>query len=233
MRNGIQTHVPVALPPERYPVHIVQRAGWNTRQVVWGIEKRKARAPTIHRKPTFQPVSSRYIDYAIPAPIRLQFRPGNVVTRLTSPHIPQTAYKNSELEIFNRLLPLTSWTERCSVREEPSRNRYMVIYIYCRIYLIYYFPWNLYSIYFFYKLTFFTWCLKGMSLNKSKVKWSGYRPGVAQRVGRVIALLFHDRGTRRGWVVSSRPRPHFTPGKDPLPIVQKAGWLLGPVWTGA
>ena len=25
-----------------------------------------------------------------------------------------------------------------------------------------------------------------------------YRPGVAQRVGRVIALLFHDRGTRRG-----------------------------------
>ena len=25
-----------------------------------------------------------------------------------------------------------------------------------------------------------------------------YRPGVAQRVGRDIALLFHDRGTRRG-----------------------------------
>jgi len=25
-----------------------------------------------------------------------------------------------------------------------------------------------------------------------------YRPGVAQRVGRGIALLFHDRGTRRG-----------------------------------
>jgi len=24
------------------------------------------------------------------------------------------------------------------------------------------------------------------------------RPGVAQRVGRGIALLFHDRGTRRG-----------------------------------
>jgi len=31
-----------------------------------------------------------------------------------------------------------------------------------------------------------------------KVKWSRYRPGVAQRVGRGIALLFHDRGTRRG-----------------------------------
>jgi len=36
---------------------------------------------------------------------------------------------------------------------------------------------------------------------------------VAQRVGRGIALLFHDRGTRR---VSSTPRPHFTPEKDPF-----------------
>ena len=32
----------------------------------------------------------------------------------------------------------------------------------------------------------------------NKVKCSRYRPGVAQRVGRGIALLFHDRGTRRG-----------------------------------
>ena len=29
-------------------------------------------------------------------------------------------------------------------------------------------------------------------------------------MGRRIALLFHDRGTRRGWVVSSTPRPYFT-----------------------
>jgi len=33
---------------------------------------------------------------------------------------------------------------------------------------------------------------------KKKVKGSRYRPGVAQRVGRGIAILFHDRGTRRG-----------------------------------
>jgi len=65
-----------------------------------------------------------------------------------------------------------------------------------------------------------------------KVKWSCYRPGVVQRVGGGIALLFHDRGTRRGWVVSSTPRPHFTPGKDPVPTLQKAGWAPGPVWTG-
>ena len=33
-------------------------------------------------------------------------------------------------------------------------------------------------------------------------------------------------------MVSSTPRPHFTPGKDPVPIVQEAGWVPGPVWTG-
>jgi len=51
-----------------------------------------------------------------------------------------------------------------------------------------------------------------------KVKWSRYRPGVAQRVGRGIALLHLDHGTGTGWGVSSTPRPHFTPGKDPVPI---------------
>ena len=30
------------------------------------------------------------------------------------------------------------------------------------------------------------------------------------------------------------PRPgRFTPGKDPVPIVQEAGWAKGGVWTGA
>jgi len=32
-------------------------------------------------------------------------------------------------------------------------------------------------------------------------------------------------------VVSSIPRPHFTPRKQPVPIVQEAGWASGPVWT--
>ena len=54
---------------------------------------------------------------------------------------------------------------------------------------------------------------------------------VAQRVGRGIALLFHDRGTRREWVVSITPRPYFNPRKDPVPIVQEAGWAPRPVWT--
>jgi hypothetical protein len=65
-----------------------------------------------------------------------------------------------------------------------------------------------------------------------KVKWFPYRFRVVQSVGRGIALLLHNRGTRKGWVVSSTPRPHFTPGKDKVPILQEAGWAPGPVWTG-
>jgi len=53
------------------------------------------------------------------------------------------------------------------------------------------------------------------------------------KIGKVIPLQARcDRSTRRGWVVSSMFRPHFTPGKDSVPIVQEAGWALGPVWMG-
>ena len=48
---------------------------------------------------------------------------------------------------------------------------------------------------------------------------------MAQGVGRGIALLFHDRGTRSGFVVSSTPRPHFTPGKTRYPFHRR---LVGP-----
>ena len=33
-------------------------------------------------------------------------------------------------------------------------------------------------------------------------------------------------------MVSSTSLPHFTLGKDSVPILQKAGWAPGPVWTG-
>ena len=33
-------------------------------------------------------------------------------------------------------------------------------------------------------------------------------------------------------MVSNMPRPYFTPGKDPVPNVQEAGWAPWPVWTG-
>ena len=55
----------------------------------------------------------------------------------------------------------------------------------------------------------------------------------AQRGSRGITLLFLDHGTRRGWGVSVTPRQLFTLGKEPVPIVQEAGWAPGPVWTGA
>jgi hypothetical protein len=32
---------------------------------------------------------------------------------------------------------------------------------------------------------------------------------------------------------AARPGRTFTPGKDPVPIVQEAGWVPRPVWTGA
>jgi hypothetical protein len=52
---------------------------------------------------------------------------------------------------------------------------------------------------------------------------------------RVEAQLYSifDLGTRRGWEVSITSRPHLTPGKDTVPIVQEAGWASGPVWTSA
>jgi len=40
---------------------------------------------------------------------------------------------------------------------------------------------------------------------------------------RGINPLFRDHSNRRGWEVSVMPRPLFTPGKDPVPIVQEKG----------
>jgi hypothetical protein len=53
---------------------------------------------------------------------------------------------------------------------------------------------------------------------------------MASRVGRDIALPFLDRGIRRGEWSTARPKPHFTPRKDPVPNVQEVGWAPGPVW---
>ena len=34
-------------------------------------------------------------------------------------------------------------------------------------------------------------------------------------------------------MVSSTPRPHFTPEKDPVPILQETPWAPRPVWAVA
>jgi len=65
-------------------------------------------------------------------------------------------------------------------------------------------------------------------VTKDKGKVHLWTSRTAHRRSRGIALLFLDHGTRRGWGVSVTPWPLFTPGKDP-----EAGWVPGPVWTGA
>jgi hypothetical protein len=70
-------------------------------------------------------------------------------------------------------------------------------------------------------------CIYCMVWTESLIYCSRYRPGVVQRVGRGIALLFYDRSTRKGWVVSSMPRPQFTPDKDLVPIYRRLGGPLG------
>jgi hypothetical protein len=58
---------------------------------------------------------------------------------------------------------------------------------------------------------------------KGKVKQSRYRPELAQRVQRGIALPFRDLGARRGWVVSTTPRPLYLPGKTRYPLYRRLG----------
>ena len=54
----------------------------------------------------------------------------------------------------------------------------------------------------------------------------------AQRESRGIALPFFNLGARwGGWSTSRTGR--LTPGIDPIPIVEEAGWAPGSVWTGA
>jgi hypothetical protein len=67
-----------------------------------------------------------------------------------------------------------------------------------------------------------------LELTVKKVKVTLYRPPRIQSGSRGIALLILNLGASRGWVVSLG---HFSPGKDPVPIVQEAGWVPGPVWT--
>ena len=51
-------------------------------------------------------------------------------------------------------------------------------------------------------------------------------------MSRGIAVFSRTFGTRWGGGQPHVP-PASTPGKDPLTIVQEAGWAPGPVWTGA
>jgi len=60
-----------------------------------------------------------------------------------------------------------------------------------------------------------------------KVKVIRYRPGVTQRVGRGIAVLFHDRGTRRGEWSAARPGRTLPQGKTWYPLYRRPGGPQG------
>jgi len=52
------------------------------------------------------------------------------------------------------------------------------------------------------------------------------------RRDRGIAVCILSLDARRGWVVSTMPQPLSTQERDPVPILQEAGWALGPLWMG-
>jgi len=62
---------------------------------------------------------------------------------------------------------------------------------------------------------------------KGKIKFSRYKPGVAQRVGRGIGLLFHDRGTRRGEWSAARPGRILPPRKARYTLYRRLGGPQG------
>ena len=59
-------HAPAAFTPGKDPVPIVQEARWAPEPVWIGAENL---APPGFDPQTFQPVASRYTDYAMPAPL--------------------------------------------------------------------------------------------------------------------------------------------------------------------
>jgi hypothetical protein len=62
---------------------------------------------------------------------------------------------------------------------------------------------------------------------------SPYNRPLRPRGGVEVQLYsFCNLGARWGGWLTPRPG-RFTPGKDPVQIVQEAGWAPWPVWTGA
>jgi hypothetical protein len=58
----------------------------------------------------------------------------------------------------------------------------------------------------------------------------------AMKARRVIVEVqlhcFFSLRARWVWMVNATPRPLYPRARDPVPIVQRAGWAPGPVWTG-
>ena len=63
--------------------------------------------------------------------------------------------------------------------------------------------------------------------------WAGFAPFIVhagpQGEQRYSSTLFQDLRNQKGWGKLHAPAAS-TLGKDPVPIVQEAGWTSGPVW---
>jgi hypothetical protein len=65
-------------------------------------------------------------------------------------------------------------------------------------------------------------------------KISPYNRQWRPRGGEKVQLYFYvNLGARWGWVVNATPWPLYSREEGPVSVVQKAGWIPDPVWTGA
>ena len=67
---------------------------------------------------------------------------------------------------------------------------------------------------------------------KVKVQFTLEQATKAQRGSRSIAYSFFNLGTRWGWVVNVTLRPLYLGEREPVPVVEEAGCVPGPVLTG-
>jgi len=50
--------------------------------------------------------------------------------------------------------------------------------------------------------------------------------------GRACIAVHITRWCGGRWMVKDTHQPRYTQERDPVPIVQEAGWFSGPIWTG-
>jgi hypothetical protein len=48
-----------------------------------------------------------------------------------------------------------------------------------------------------------------------------------------MSTLSLTSALEEGWMVNATPWPLYPLERDPVPVLQEAGWPMGPVWTGA
>jgi hypothetical protein len=65
------------------------------------------------------------------------------------------------------------------------------------------------------------------------IKFTSEQAVKARRKNRIQVYCFFNLGPRWGWMINVTSRPLYPQERDPVSIVQEAGWTPEPVWTGA